>query len=61
MENEIAVGDVVTLKSGSPSMTVDAVEDNYGVMTAWCSWFDGKKVVKSTFPVSSLTKSFARA
>jgi uncharacterized protein YodC (DUF2158 family) len=57
MTNEIQPGDVVTLKSGSPSMTVDEVGDNYGTLTAWCSWFDGKKVVRDSFPASSLKKS----
>ena len=57
MADEIVIGDVVTLKSGSPTMTVDDVAENYGTMTAWCSWYDGKKMVRDTFPVSSLKKS----
>lgn len=35
MENEIKVGSVVTLKSGSPKMTVDYIGDN----KVTCVWF----------------------
>jgi uncharacterized protein YodC (DUF2158 family) len=48
----IDVGDVVRLKSGSPTMTVEWVEDG----EAYCVWFDGKKQTGSKFQVSSLTK-----
>ena len=55
MSAEINVGDTVQLKSGGPMMTVSSVSDHYGVLTAWCDWFDGKKAVNGTFPVTSLT------
>jgi uncharacterized protein YodC (DUF2158 family) len=32
-------GDVVTLKSGGPNMTVAWIETEHGV-TVWCDWFD---------------------
>lgn len=35
-------------------MTVNSVGDHYGTLTAWCVWFDGKKQVSGTFPVTSL-------
>lgn len=53
---EIQVGDVVYLKSGGPAMTVSSVGDRYGTLTAWCDWFDGKKSVSDTFPVTSLRR-----
>jgi uncharacterized protein YodC (DUF2158 family) len=34
-------GDVVTLKSGGPKMTVNRVEDDGKL---WCIWFDRKNV-----------------
>ncbi|NQE62390.1 YodC family protein [Caulobacter sp. RHG1] len=48
------VGDTVMLKSGGPVMTINQIADQYGVQTAWCAWFDGKKEAKSTFPLTSL-------
>ena len=57
MSDEIQKGDMVVLKSGGPTMTVNTVEDLYGTQTAWCDWFDGKKPCNATFPVSSLKKA----
>lgn len=54
MDHEIKAGDVVTLKSGGPLMTVDSVGDNWGTQSAWCTWFDGKKQANHVFPVTSL-------
>lgn len=54
MSEQIEAGRVVVLKSGGPNMTVNDVGDNYGVLTAWCTWFDGKKQCTGTFPVTSL-------
>jgi uncharacterized protein YodC (DUF2158 family) len=54
MDTEIKAGDVVVLKSGGPSMTVDTVADRYGTLSAWCSWFDGKKQASHVFPLTSL-------
>jgi uncharacterized protein YodC (DUF2158 family) len=56
-DEEIKEGEVVVLKSGGPNMTVTAVGDNYGVLTAWCAWFDGKKPCNEIFPVTSLQKT----
>lgn len=57
MNDEIQAGDTAQLKSGGPIMTVNSVGDNYGVMTAWCDWFDAKKQCNGTFPVTSLRKA----
>ena len=55
MTEPFSIGDTVRLKSGSPTMTVTAVntdEDN----TAWisCMWFDGKNKQESSFPANAL-------
>ena len=49
-----SAGDTVALKSGGPPMTISTVGDNYGVPTAWCDWFDGKKTLQGHFPLTSL-------
>ena len=46
----IQPGDVVILKSGSPPMTVEAVEEG----KAWCTWFDGSKALRHVFPLHAL-------
>jgi uncharacterized protein YodC (DUF2158 family) len=59
MSEEIKTGDVVVLKSGGPDMTVSSIgQTEYtDYLQAWCSWFDGKKVVRDTFPLTSLKKA----
>lgn len=57
MNEAISEGDVVVLKSGGPNMTVTTVADLYGVPTAWCSWFDGKKQCSGTFNLLALRKA----
>jgi len=53
--NEIKLGDVVQLKSGSPRMTVSAVyRTPDGVPSAYCEWFDGEKTQQKSFPITSL-------
>jgi len=53
---DIKAGDVVTLKSGSPLMTVEEIgkynysDDNQ----AKCVWFDGKKRMEDIFSLTSL-------
>ena len=56
MSDEIKTGDTVTLKSGSPTMTVNTVADQYGTVSAWCVWLEGKKQCNGTFPLTSLKK-----
>lgn len=45
-------GDVVTLKSGGPAMTVAWVDGN----EAYCEWFVESKVTGAKFPLTSLEK-----
>jgi len=54
MSNGIKPGDTVELKSGGPAMTVAKIEPINGVPHAVCDWFDGSKMVRDTFPLSSL-------
>ncbi len=57
MSEDLKAGDVVVLKSGGPNMTVTSVGDHYGVQTAWCTWFDGKKQQHGTFNLVALRKT----
>jgi uncharacterized protein YodC (DUF2158 family) len=57
MAEEIEIGGIVVLKSGSPPMTVDEIDDGFGATIVSCSWYDGKKIVKDSFPATSLKKS----
>ena len=55
--DELKKGDVVKLKSGGPEMTVtDVANDDFGVMTVWCCWFDKTDVKTGTFPIESVVK-----
>jgi uncharacterized protein YodC (DUF2158 family) len=49
---EINVGDIVELKSGSPRMTVSEIIGQ----TAICRWFSGDKSEADTFPLAALKK-----
>ena len=52
------LGDVVTLSSGGPQMTVKWVGEEYGTPTACCSWFDAKGELKeNTFAPAQLKLS----
>ena len=48
-----AVGEVVTLKSGGPKMTIRAF-DRDNPMEAWCHWFKDEKSCAGTFPTTCL-------
>ena len=47
---KIMVGDVVTLKSGGPRMTVVSIDDE----RCACIWFSGEELRKETFPRNAL-------
>ena len=49
-------GDVVTLKSGSPTMTIESTGPYSGVVKAKCIWFDGSKKFTGVFELSTLEK-----
>ncbi len=49
-DEQLKTGDVVTLKSGGPDMTVRWVEDR----DAYCDWFLGGKHEGAKFSVSQL-------
>lgn len=55
MEN-LAVGDVVVLKSGGPKMTITAVEEQ----TAKTVWFNGSSQMDGKFSLQLLTRSEER-
>jgi len=46
------VGDVVQLKSGGVSMTVEAIDGD----DIACVWFEGKRVERNSFPTGTLQK-----
>jgi uncharacterized protein YodC (DUF2158 family) len=53
-----SVGDTVRLKSGSPIMTVEAVDHHEGKNMVHCVWFDDKKQLqRQTFPMAIVEKS----
>jgi uncharacterized protein YodC (DUF2158 family) len=55
MAETFAVGEVVQLKSGGESMTVESIDgDNVG-----CVWFEGKRVQRDTFAAGAL-KTYVR-
>ena len=47
-------GDIVRLKSGGPSMTVDEVEKKGNVTSIFCFWFDGAQLEDGEFAPASL-------
>jgi len=48
------IGDVVRLKSGGPSMTLQAIVPSGGVV---CSWFDGGKLTSQSFAPEALVEA----
>jgi uncharacterized protein YodC (DUF2158 family) len=52
-EPKYSVGDIVTLKSGGPEMTVNSIPGGYS-KSYICQWFAGKKLEQGGFPENSL-------
>lgn len=52
MAETFAVGDVVQLKSGGESMTVEGVDGD----DVSCVWFEGKRVQRESFAAGTLQK-----
>ena len=50
---DFKLGDVVQLKSGGPSMTVEAISGNDVV----CIWFDKMKAHRKSFPAIAVEKN----
>jgi uncharacterized protein YodC (DUF2158 family) len=48
--SDLKAGDVVVLKSGSPSLTISAISGN----NVRCQWFVGKELKQGDFIVTSL-------
>ena len=58
MSNQLVVGDVVVLKSGSLPMTVEEVEDG-DISCVWQN--DQRKIERGTFPAAALKKYEAKS
>jgi uncharacterized protein YodC (DUF2158 family) len=58
---ELKVGDVVTLKSGGPKMTVEQIGKFSMSSTAHnrakCTWFDGTKKLDALFELVTIQKT----
>lgn len=52
MPNTFVAGDLVTLKSGGPKMTVESVSGD----DVNCVWFYGSQYTRDTFPWEALSK-----
>lgn len=52
MSEAFVVGDVVQLKSGGETMTIEEIDGAY----ASCVWFEGKRVQRATFATATLRK-----
>ena len=54
---DVKKGDLVTLRSGGPEMTVRKIgKEAFGQRTIWCVWFDKAKKVEASFDVEVLKK-----
>jgi uncharacterized protein YodC (DUF2158 family) len=55
-DTQFKAGDVVTLKSGGPVITIEDIDvyGNNNHKTAKCVWFDGKKRMTALFELHSL-------
>ena len=55
--NEIKVGDIVVLMSGSPRMTVVVFDTVRGQVEAKCQWYYGPRQINTYVPVGGLRKA----
>lgn len=55
MKTEIKSGDVVTLKSGGPKMTVSFKDESF--RRCLCQWFEGNILQESFFDKTALVKA----
>lgn len=60
MEQDLKVGEVVQLKSGSPRMTIDHI-GKFGMGSthdqAKCVWFEGNKRMEAVFELHTLQQA----
>jgi len=54
MEHPPKVGEIVTLNSGGPDMTVESIDPMDG--SVCCQWFNGNKLEMGIFPTASLAQ-----
>lgn len=54
MSEQFKVGDVVQLKSGSVTMTIEEIDEDGDVS---CVWFEGKQPQRGSFPVATLQRA----
>ncbi len=52
MSEELKVGDVVILKSGSVKMTIEEIDED----NVFCVWFEGTQPQRGDFPAITLMK-----
>lgn len=50
------IGDLVKLKSGGPTMTVEAITKETAGATVRCVWFDDADFKRGIFPAATLEK-----
>lgn len=55
MEQQFNIGDVVVLKSGGPSMTIENLDRDSELV--YCAWFDGKEKKVNSFPPGALERA----
>lgn len=56
MPQDIQPGDLVHLKSGGPTMTVESVSNEHNITLIDCVWFEGKKPYRQRFSPPALAK-----
>ncbi|MGA7460606.1 MAG: DUF2158 domain-containing protein [Candidatus Korobacteraceae bacterium] len=56
MNGGFEVGDMVELKSGSPTMTIERFDTIGGQPSAWCTWFVGTQRNDAEFALAALQK-----
>jgi uncharacterized protein YodC (DUF2158 family) len=58
-EAEMEIGDVVQLKSGGPTMTVEVVTKETAGPVIRCMWFDNAELKRGIFPAATLKETEA--
>lgn len=53
-DTKLKAGDVVVLKSGGPSMTIEDIGEYSFKIKAKCTWFEGAKKITDCFALETL-------